>query len=140
MPSFSRRDALRGLGALGLGAVLPATAAGAVPARRNHHTVSAHTVSIGDATVTVIRDTAFALPTGTLVPNEDPARVQATLEAYGLPTDVAPTPVNAVVVDTGGTRVLIDTGTGQGDLVGTMEALGIEPASVDRVVVSHFHG
>ena len=139
MSTFSRRAALRGLGALGLGAVLPRPAQ-ATPARRDHHTISAHSFPVGQATVTVIRDTGFALPLSAVGTNVDRARVLATLEEYGLPTDGVPTDVSQLVIDAGGVRTLVDTGTGQGQLVPTMGALGMAPGSVDRVVVSHFHG
>ena len=139
--SFSRRAALRGLGALGLGAALPATAASMpTPVRRDHHTLTAHTFSVGDATVTVIRDTGFQLPLGAIGVNVDSSRVLATLREYGLPTDNVPVDVNQLVIDHGDVRTLIDTGTGQGHLVSTMGALGMDPGSVDRVVVSHHHG
>ena len=139
MPTFSRRAALQSLGALGLGAVLPTTAH-ARPATRDHHTVSAHSFSVGDATVTVVRDAGFDLPLGAIGTNVDQARVVATLDEYGLPTGSVPTHVSQLVVDAGGVRTLVDTGTGQGELVPTLRALGMEPGSVDRVVVSHFHG
>ncbi|MAQ92881.1 MAG: hypothetical protein CMM84_05055 [Rhodothermaceae bacterium] len=139
--SFSRRAALRGLGALGLGAALPATAASMpTPVRRDHHTLTAHTFSVGDANVTVIRDTGFQLPLGAIGVNVDSSRVLATLREYGLPTDNVPVDVNQLVIDHGDVRTLIDTGTGQGHLVSTMGALGMDPGSVDRVVVSHHHG
>lgn len=139
MSTFSRRAALQSLGALGLGAVLP-TAASASPARRDHHMVSAHSFPVGEATVTVIRDTGFTLPLSAVGTNVEPARVVATLEEYGLPTDGVPTDVSQLVIDAGGVRTLVDTGTGGGQLVPTMSELGMEPGSVDRVVVSHFHG
>ena len=140
MSTFSRRAALQSLGALGLGAVLPTAAASARPARRDHHTVAARTFAVGDAMVTSIRDTGFDLPLQAVGTNVDRARVVALLDEYGLPTTSVPADVNALVIDAGGTRVLVDTGTGQGNLVPTMRALGMEPGSVDRVVVSHFHG
>lgn len=138
MPALSRRRALQSLATLGVGAALP-TAAAAAP-RRDHHTISADSFAVGDATVTVIRDTAFALPLSAVGTNVDPARVLATLREYGLPTENVPTDVSQLVIDHGGVRTLVDTGTGGGQLVPTMEALGMAPGSVDRVVVSHFHG
>lgn len=137
---FSRRAALKGLGALGLGAALPTAAAAAPVVRRDHHTITAHTFSVGDARVTVIRDTGFQLPLGAVGTNVEPARVVSMLEEYGLPTDTVPVDVNQLVIDHGDVRTLVDTGTGQGHLVSTMGALGMDPGSVDRVVVSHFHG
>ena len=139
-PSVSRRAAIQGLGALGLGAALPLSAAARPAPGRDHHTVSAHSFAVGDAAVTVVRDAGFALPLGAIGTNVAPEAVVALLDAYGLPTDGVPTDVSQLVIDAGGVRTLIDTGTGQGNLVSTMEALGMPPGSVDRVVVSHFHG
>jgi glyoxylase-like metal-dependent hydrolase (beta-lactamase superfamily II) len=138
MSHVSRRAALQGLGALGLGAVLPIPAL-ARPARRDHHTVSAHTFPVGAATVTIVRDATLALPPSAVGTNVDAELVATLLDEYGLPTENVPTDVSQIVVDVDGTRVLVDTGTGGGELVPTMRSLGIEPASVDRVVISHFH-
>ena len=140
MPTLSRRAALQGLGALGLGSLLPTAAASAPPARRDHHTVSAHSFSVGEAMVTVVKDAGFSLPLSAVGTNVEQARVVATLEEYGLPTDAVPTDVSQLVIDAGGVRTLVDTGTGGGQLVPTVRELGIEPGSVDRVVISHFHG
>ena len=140
MPSLSRRAAIQSLSALGLGAVLPTAAASARRGGRDHHTVSAHSFPVGQATVTVIRDAGFALPLSAVGTNVEPARVVATLEEYGLPTDAVPTDVSQLVIDAGGVRTLVDTGTGGGQLVPTMRELGMEPGSVDRVVISHYHG
>ena len=138
--SLSRRAALHGLGTLGLGAALPLTAAARADGHRDHHTVSARSFPVGEATVTVVRDTGFPLPPSAVGTNVAPEAVAALLDEYGLPTDSVPTDVSQLVVDAGGVRTLVDTGTGQGNLVSTMTALGMPPASVDRVVVSHFHG
>ena len=140
MPSLSRRAALQGLGALGLGAVLPRAAAARPAAARDHHTVSAHSFSVGEAVVTVIRDTGFALPLSAIGRNVSPESVTALLDDYGLPTDTVPVDVDQVLVDVGGVRVLIDTGTGQGNLIPAMQKLGLGEDTVDRVVISHHHG
>ena len=140
MSTLSRRAALASLGTLGLGAALPAAAASRPAARRDHHTVSAHSFALGDAAVTVVRDATFVLPLSAIGTNVPADSVTALLRDYGLPTDGVPTNVSQLVVDAGGTRVLIDTGTGQGELVSTLGALGMDPGSVDRVVISHFHG
>ena len=141
MPSpLSRRAALQGLGALGLGAALPLTAAARPGPSRPHHTASAHSFPLGEATVTVVRDTGFALPLSAVGTNVAPEAVAALLDEYGLPGDGVPTDVSQLVIDAGGVRTLVDAGTGRGHLVSTMGALGMAPGSVDRVVVSHFHG
>lgn len=139
MSLVSRRAALKGLGAFGLGAALP-TAAAAPRRSRDHHTVSAHSFSVGEAVVTVIRDTGFPIPPSAIGTNVSDEAVAALLDDFGLPTDAVPTDVSQLVVDTGGVRVLIDTGTGQGNLVPAMQKLGLGEETVDRVVISHFHG
>lgn len=53
--------------------------------------------------------------------------------------------VHAFVVETGGKRVLIDTGAGgmmptTGRLAAGLAAAGIAPASIDVIVISHMHG
>ena len=138
--SVSRRAALQGLGALGLGAVVPASVAAAPPARRAPHAGSSHRFTLGEAVVTVVRDAGFPLPPAAIGTNVAPEAVAALLDGYGLPTETVPTDVSVLVVDAGGVRTLVDTGTGRGDLVPTMTALGMGPETVDRVVVSHFHG
>lgn len=140
MPTFSRRAALQSLGALGLGAVLPTSAAAAAAAPRDHHTVSAHTFSFGDARVTVIRDTGFTIPTTAIGTNVSQASVTALLDEFGLPTDGVPTDVSQLLIDIGDLRVLVDTGTGRGNLIPAMQKLGLGEETVDRVVISHFHG
>lgn len=62
------------------------------------------------------------------------------LDAYGLPTETSPLTSRWWKIDTGDVRVLVDTGTGQGEALGTLSTLGIAPGSIDGVVISHFHG
>ena len=61
--------------------------------------------------------------------------------------------LNLLVLDAGGKRILVETGTGLrmtardrdikgvegGDPVAALEAVGVDPASIDFVVVSHLH-
>ncbi|OZC02073.1 MBL fold metallo-hydrolase [Rubricoccus marinus] len=141
---LSRRAALKGLGAFGVAAALPTAARAATsdtpPTAADHHTVSAHTFAVGGATVTVIRDAGFVLPLSAVGTNVAPEAVTALLESHGLPTDGVPTDVSVLLIRAGEETVLVDTGTGGGDLMGTMRALGIAPEAVTRVAISHFHG
>ncbi len=61
--------------------------------------------------------------------------------------------LNLLILDAGGKRILVETGTGLrmtarerdikgvegGDPVAALEAVGVDPASIDYVVVSHLH-
>ncbi len=139
---FSRRSALQSLGALGLGAALPTVAAARSlrAEARDHHNVSAHTFSVGEARVTVVRDTGFSIPLSAIGTNVSDEAVAALLDEFGLPSDAVPTDVSALVIDIGELRVVVDTGTGTGNMIPAMQKLGLGEDTVDRVVISHFHG
>jgi 7,8-dihydropterin-6-yl-methyl-4-(beta-D-ribofuranosyl)aminobenzene 5'-phosphate synthase len=46
----------------------------------------------------------------------------------------------AALVTYGGRRILFDTGTKADLFVGNLQKLGLEPASIEQVVISHAHG
>ena len=68
------------------------------------------------------------------------------MNVCGLPTDHIMVPYTPFVVEAGGKRYLLDTGfadngpAGTGLLHENMEKAGIEPASIDVVLMSHLHG
>jgi len=48
---------------------------------------------------------------------------------------------NAFLVKAGGQNILIDTGTGTGDiLLGKIKTLGVEPDNINAVLITHLHG
>jgi len=107
---------------------------------------SAYRYKVGDILVTAVSDgmRTIPLPEG-FVRNAGKAEVNAALEAAALPPDQLYLPFNVLLIETGGRRVLVDTGNGPsqgpvGLLAGTLGALGIDPGSIDQVVISHFHG
>jgi glyoxylase-like metal-dependent hydrolase (beta-lactamase superfamily II) len=109
-----------------------------------------HVISISDGSFNYPLDAFFAN-----VPREE---VEEVLRRRHLPTDRITTPYTCLFVDTGQHRVLIDTGAGNlaavaqkmfpsidhattvtGTLLGHLEAAGIEPATVDTVIITHAH-
>ena len=107
---------------------------------------------VGEAQVTTLLDGRGQFPAGELFAGITPAEAGQLLQAGG---ELAGTPqapawhatVQGFVVDVGGQRVLIDTGTGgammpetSGRLPAAMTAAGITPESVQHIVISHFHG
>ena len=60
--------------------------------------------------------------------------------------DVLPIPFTTTVVNTGSKLIAIDSGNGDsgaptsGKWLGNLRASGYEPAQVDHVIISHFHG
>lgn len=100
---------------------------------------------IGSIEITALSD-GFA-PIGIeAFSNIDPAEAKRILEAAGQKT-IAPTAINAFVVNTGAKTYLVDTGIGSnkafGNTLGRMRAnlaaAGIEPSQIDAVILTHAH-
>jgi len=47
---------------------------------------------------------------------------------------------NALLVESGGTRVLLDCGFALGEVTSRLSRLGLEPSSLDAIIVTHEHG
>ncbi|WP_238121303.1 MULTISPECIES: MBL fold metallo-hydrolase [unclassified Xanthobacter] len=158
MTDLSRRTLLAGTagataGALSgaLPAVLSATPAAAqapsqAAAPAAGQVPSAYRYKVGDVIVTAISDgmRTFPMPDG-FVRNAPKAEVNAALSEAFLPADQLSIPFTVLLLDIGDRRVLVDTGNGPakgpvGLLQGTLASLGVDPASIDQVVISHFHG
>lgn len=133
---LDRRAVLAGLGAACATPLLPQGLRAAAPSF--HRTV-------GSIEVTTVSDGALNVPLSFVLPETPPAEVAALLTAHGLPPGGAPIPTNATLVKTGGEVVLIDAGSGAnfqptaGKLAENLEAAGIAPASVSKIVFTHAH-
>lgn len=147
----SRRQFIRtGLG-LAAAAVLP-MGAGCVALRSPAPVASsvapgAFRARIGAATITAVSDGTASSPLAEgFVRNATLPQVQQALRDAGLPTDRLTIPFTAFVVEHDGRRVLMDAGNGQfgaptaGRLLANLGAAGIDPRSIDTVLISHFHG
>jgi glyoxylase-like metal-dependent hydrolase (beta-lactamase superfamily II) len=105
-----------------------------------------HRSGLGDFELTVVSDGARPIPLPPRfvlnVPNEEVLKVA---EAAGMPKGEVVGPFNPMVVDTGRQRILIDTGYGSlsptvGRLPQSLAMAGIDPKSIDIVLISHMHG
>jgi hypothetical protein len=100
---------------------------------------------IGDYEIIAINDGHLTLPIKPFVTNATPDQINAALEAAHLPKDRTTLPFIPIVVHTGTKHILVDTGFGQhagptlGFLPANMKAAGIDPKSIDMVLISHFH-
>ncbi|MFG1480955.1 MBL fold metallo-hydrolase [Xanthobacter sp. V4C-4] len=156
MTDLSRRTVLAGTaGATALlGTAMSSTLAPAqapAPAVAPSPTASvplpvAYRYKVGDVGVTAVSDgvRTFPMPDG-FVRNAPKDAVNGALAAAFLPPDRISIPFNVLLLETGGRRVLVDTGNGPsqgpvGLLRGTLASIGVDPASIDQVVISHFHG
>lgn len=121
----------------------PAPSSAAVAARPMP---SAYRYKVGDVLVTAVSDgvRTFPMPDG-FVRNASPAEVNGALAAAFLPPGQISIPFNVLLIERGGRRLLVDTGNGPGQgpvglLHGTLASIGVDPQSIDQVVISHFHG
>lgn len=148
MSVIDRRDALvlgvatlAGLGAAGAG-LTPAVAqpaAGQAPGFYRQR--------VGDLTVTAIYEGAAARPNlEGMVRNVSVDDVRRAVEASFLPTAPFANPFTTLVVQGGGRTILLDTGLGEfgapgtGQWMANFRAAGFDPAQVNQIVISHFHG
>lgn len=101
--------------------------------------------SVGDARVTVVSDGYFRLPTDGLGVNADPDEVQAFLKRHFLSPELGYSHTNHLYIEVGEARVLVDVGSGNrfmentGQLMGNLEAAGIDPYAITHVVITHAH-
>lgn len=110
-----------------------------------------YTYKVGEYDVIALMDGArtFPMPDGFVV-NASKEKAIAAAEAAYMPGGKLTIPFSPTLINTGSKLVAIDTGNGLGAFAankgivgqarGNMEAAGIDPKSVDIVLISHFHG
>lgn len=143
MIDLSRRALARGLlGAGLLSAASPARAA--AEATTPVSVTPLAQIRIGRFTVTALTDGHADMPY-TFFPGRSPAQVEqaATAQSTARPSGVRFV-FNQYLVEDGGRRILIDTGPagsiGQtGALPRALATLGLRPAQIDAVIVTHMH-
>jgi glyoxylase-like metal-dependent hydrolase (beta-lactamase superfamily II) len=147
----SRRRLLQGTGGLLAVAGLPALARAddsPADAAGNWQGAGFYRFTLGDFTLVSVSDGVFraAPPQPFLAPEAPPVEFADTLRRNFLPMDHADLQVDALFVDTGRHRILIDNGAGSamgpdlGHLTGNLARAGIRPADIDMVLISHAHG
>jgi glyoxylase-like metal-dependent hydrolase (beta-lactamase superfamily II) len=101
-------------------------------------------IMLGDFEITALSDGVFDLKTRELLTNVRPAILDDLL-ARSFHGEVVPTSVNAYLVNTGGTLILVDTGAAKlfgptlGNLVANLVASGYRPEQVDTILITHMH-
>ncbi|WP_284981556.1 MBL fold metallo-hydrolase [Arthrobacter sp. efr-133-TYG-118] len=107
----------------------------------------------GSLQCTVVSDGIIRLgPARESFPNAEPAEVDELLTRHYLPTDAVHLNQNILVVNTGDTLVMFDSGVGTdpelglktfgdeaGLLIRNLRAAGIEPEQIDLVALTHAH-
>jgi glyoxylase-like metal-dependent hydrolase (beta-lactamase superfamily II) len=149
--NLSRRQALAGAAACAAAPLLSPQAARAAAPLADRQAPGFYRYKIGDIQVNAISDGASSFPlTDSYISNAKKDAVNAALDKAFLPKDQITTFYAPLVLNTGGKLVVIDTGNGPGALatskgkvgqfVTNMAAAGFDPAKIDMVVISHFHG
>jgi glyoxylase-like metal-dependent hydrolase (beta-lactamase superfamily II) len=149
MTDFTRRSLLTGAAAITAATVT--STVGQAPARAAAPAVGRqapgfYRYRVGDFEITQISDGVriVPMPDG-FVKNVSKDQALAALEAAYMPKGQVITPFNPMTVNTGSKLVLIDTGWGSGMgptmglLAANMAAAGIEPKTIDIVILSHLH-
>ncbi len=100
---------------------------------------------VGDFNAMVVSDGTLSFPASFFVPKADPKAVTAVLTEHFLSPEDVFAHVNALYIETGEHRVLIDTGAGNlfgptaGHLLENLEAAGVATTDIDTVILTHAH-
>ncbi len=101
---------------------------------------------VGDIEVTAIHDGFARRPLEGFVRNAELSQVQQAMQEAFLPSDALPIVFTTLVLRQNDRLTLIDTGNGDsgapttGLWMANFRAAGFDPAQVNTVVISHFHG
>lgn len=147
---FTRRSALLGTAAVAAaGGLTPLSVGHAQSA--NSGITGVYRYKFGDGEIVQLLDGARTFPMpDTFVANVPKEQALAAYEALYMPKGQVTISFSPLIVKSGGKTIAIDTGNGLGAFEATkgavgntranMAAAGIDPKSVDIVLISHFHG
>jgi glyoxylase-like metal-dependent hydrolase (beta-lactamase superfamily II) len=148
---LTRRHVLAGAAGVASAPLLPTISAQAAAPMADKQAPSFYRYKVGDIQVNAIFDgsTTFTLDEK-FIPNAKLADVGMALDNAFLPKDKMTLLFTPLAMNLGGKTVVLDTGMGgasyasskgeNGQFVTNLTAAGIDPKSVDVVVLSHFHG
>jgi glyoxylase-like metal-dependent hydrolase (beta-lactamase superfamily II) len=115
---------------------------------RERRRIMFHKFRIGTMDATIVSDGPLTLPQAAKIfTGPDAGSLDATLTAAGLPTDHVRVEQNCLLLEAGGKRALFDNGLGSRKLYGpdsgqvlvSLRQAGIDPASIDVMVLTHAH-
>lgn len=143
MTRLNRRTLFRGASCAALAATLPMAraAAQAAPVPR---TIT-YTRKIGNAEVTVLLDGYFLLEQAWVTALEPALIVEGLAKAALDPAAAVPLPITATLIRQSDDLTLVDAGAGgilgptAGNLPAVLSGIGVDPAAITRIVLSHLH-
>lgn len=138
-PALTRRRLITGAAALG------ATACVGLSAAHGQGSAAPHTLKVGAIDIKVFSDGRFTQPLRVMLPGHPEAEVEAAFKRHGAVFDGLEAEVNVTLIRSGGETVLIDAGAGPdfmptlGRLADRLDAAGIKPDAITKVVFTHAH-
>jgi glyoxylase-like metal-dependent hydrolase (beta-lactamase superfamily II) len=97
----------------------------------------------GDLEVTVVSDGSLRMPMNLVSPDASAEQLAEIAKRLGWTSGNAEPAANPVLIRSANEVVLFDTGSGKsetaGQLLGSLNAVGIEPAHVTKIVFTHGH-
>lgn len=102
-------------------------------------------IRVGDIRATILSDGVIGGPPRVYASDAPEAELQAVLRQAFLPTDHMTLNLNTLLIETGGRRILIEAGAGKtmgpngGRIFENLAAIGLGPADIDAIVISHTH-
>ncbi len=124
---------------------LVGTVASTLGARHAMAAATTHKFAFGNFEITVVSDGHMMLPARLAAPDAPAEELNAALAAAGTTGDMAQPPTNVTLIKSGADLILVDTGAGPnfmpttGRLLANLEAAGIAPDSITKVVFTHGH-
>ncbi|WP_454020013.1 MBL fold metallo-hydrolase [Azospirillum sp. Marseille-Q6669] len=100
---------------------------------------------VGDISATVLSDGVIGGPPRVYASDAPEAELQEVLRRAFLPTDHMTLNLNTLLIDTGGRRILVEAGAGAtmgpngGRIFQNLASIGLGPADIDAIVISHTH-
>jgi glyoxylase-like metal-dependent hydrolase (beta-lactamase superfamily II) len=138
-PNLNRRTVLTGAAALPLGLGL----AGSAQADSQSQAAPklSQSMTLGDMKLTTLLDGSIAQknPKGAFAADASDEEFAELSADNFVPTDRVQFYFTPTLIDTGGERILFDTGLGQGGLQKALAQAGVTPDSVTKVVITHMH-
>lgn len=140
---ISRRGLILGASAGAAALALPVRAARAAqPDAATPHGGGYYTRPIGNARVTLLADGSASMPTPFFSIGAPDGAPEAALRKRFLPDNAVPLHFNALLIESEGSRILVDAGRGhgsQGMLLDNLRRAGATPESIDALIITHLH-
>ncbi|PDQ22253.1 hydrolase [Mesorhizobium sanjuanii] len=102
-------------------------------------------IRVGEISATVLSDGVIGGPPRVYASDAPEAELEEVLRRAFLPTDHMTLNLNTLLIETGGRRILIEAGAGKtmgpngGHIFENLAAIGLGPADIDAIVISHTH-